>query len=192
VTSYDTPVDTAFLESRIDLTWSKMISNGWDRLPHCDAKRPAVRHQGVFDSGIQFPGYCCRDCTPDDGVIYMRSKVWSSEARNVTIDFISNDGAVLWVNGERILTDHTCNAPTESHAQPFEVTLAAGWNVFDLKQRNHGGNPGAIEKNLGFVLKLPVDEFGPCAFAASIDRYPCEPQCAQEIRRRALRGAFKA
>lgn len=72
-------------------------------------------------------------------VAYLRTAVWSKEAREVVLGLGSDDGAKLWCNGQIVLSNNVQRAVAEGQDKA-KLPLKAGWNQLLLKvtQNNQG------------------------------------------------------
>lgn len=74
----------------------------------------------------------------DKRVAYLRTNVWSDEARDALLELGSDDGVKAWLNGKVVAADNAVRpvAPGQTKAP---VTLNQGWNTLLLKVTQGGG-----------------------------------------------------
>ena len=82
----------------------------------------------------------------DDAVAYLRTQVWSPDAREVQFELGSDDGVKVWVNGEEVHANNVSRGVTVGEDK-FPVKLTPEWNVILLKVVQGAGD-------WGFALRI--------------------------------------
>jgi hypothetical protein len=78
-------------------------------------------------------------------VAYLRTNVWSPEDQKVQLEFGSDDGAKVWINGAVALSVPAARSFAVG-SDKVAATLKKGWNPLLVKVWNGGGNWGAAAR----------------------------------------------
>ena len=75
----------------------------------------------------------------NDRAAYFRTHVWSPKKQPVLLEFGSDDGSKVWLNGKMI---HECPQPRSMApaSDKLKLTLEEGWNALLVKVWNGGGD----------------------------------------------------
>ncbi len=72
---------------------------------------------------------------------YLRTSVWSPEDQKAQLEFGSDDGAKVWLNGKLVLNVGQPRSFAVA-SDKAEVSLRKGWNAILVKVWNGGGHWG--------------------------------------------------
>lgn len=91
----------------------------------------------------------------ENQVAYLRTKIWSDQTRQVTLELGSDDGVKVWLNNTLVHQNNVQRGHTAGEDK-INVTLVQGWNTCLVKITQGGGEWQAslcICDDKGNVLK---------------------------------------
>ena len=98
--------------------------------------------RGMTDAGRPWLLECDKAFGPGDGVVYLRTNVWSPVDQKVTLEAGSDYGIKIWVNTTRVHTNSAVrNVAPGTDRVP--ATLQKGWNILMMKLEQGDGSWGA-------------------------------------------------
>jgi len=81
----------------------------------------------------------------ENRVAYLRTRVWSPKEQQVRLEFGSDDGAKVWLNGKLVIS-HRQPRSLGPGADKRNVTVKEGWNTLLVKVWNAGSDWGACAR----------------------------------------------
>lgn len=84
----------------------------------------------------------------EERVAYLRTRVWSPDARGAVLELGTNDGCKVWLNGAQVHAVNTGRVMTPGEDK-VALSLKAGWNTLMVAVYQQGGGWGACARLAG-------------------------------------------